>query len=98
MNVSSRMCGAITFSQTGLTIVTVSPDENLLVCGHFNGHVGKAREGFNRVNGGRGFGSHNADGIRIPDLCAAANLAITNTYLMKPDSHLITYQSSDSCT
>ena len=48
------MCGAITFSQTGLTIVTVSPDENLLVCGHFNGHVGKAPEGFNRVNGGHG--------------------------------------------
>ena len=26
---------------------------------------------------GSGFGSRNADGIRILDLCAAANLAIT---------------------
>ena len=79
--------------QTGLSVVekdsfysallsnisTVSPDEYLVVCGDFNGHVKKAPEGFSGVHGGRGFGSHNADGTRILDLCTAANLAITNT-------------------
>ena len=98
--------------QTGLSLVenesfysallsnisTVSPDEYLLVCGDFNGHVGKAPEGFNGVHGGCGFGSRNADGTRILDLCTAANLAITNTYCMKPDSHLVTYRSGNSCT
>ena len=78
-------------------ISTVSPDQYLLVCGDFNGHVEKAPEGFNGVHGGRGFGSRNADGTRILDLCTAANLAISNTYFMKPDSHLVTYHSGNSC-
>ena len=51
----------------------------LLVCGDFNGHVGKARKGFNGIHGGHGFGSRNADGTRILDLCTAENLGITNT-------------------
>ena len=50
------------------------------------------------VHGGRGFGSGNADGTRILDLCTTANLAVTNTYFMKPDSHLVTYRSGNSCT
>ena len=93
--------------QTGLSVVekdslysallsnisTVSPDEFLLVCGDFNGHVGKAPKGFNGVHGECGFGSRNADEIRILDLCA-----ITNTYFTKPDSYLITYRSGNSCT
>ena len=97
--------------QTGLSVVEkdsfynallsnisiVSPDEYLLVCGDFNGHVGKAPEGFNGVHGGHGFGSRNADGTRILDLCTAANLAISNTYSMKPDIHLVTYRSGNSC-
>ena len=65
----------------------------MLVSGDFNGHVGKALEGFNGCHGGHRFCSHNADGTKILDLCAAANLAITNLhlYLMKPDSDLVTY-------
>ena len=47
---------------------------------------------------GRGFGSRNADGIIILDLFAAAYLAITNTYFMKLDSHLVTYRFGNSCT
>ena len=31
-------------------ISTVSPDDYLLVCGDFNGHVGKALKGFNGVH------------------------------------------------
>ena len=65
----------------------------MLVCGNFNGHVGKAPKGFNGVHGECGFGSRNADEIRILDLCA-----ITNTYFTKPDSYLVTYRSGNSCT
>ena len=36
--------------------------------------------------------------IKILDLCAAANPAITNTYFMKPDAPLVTYWSGNSCT
>ena len=86
------------YSALRTNISTVSHDEYLFVCGDFNGHVGKAPEGFSGVHGGRGFGSGNADGTRILDLCTTANLAVTNTYFMKPDSHLVTYRSGNSCT
>ena len=79
-------------------ISTVSHDEYLLVCGDFNGHIGKAPEGFSGVHGGRGFGSGNADGTKILDLCTTANLPVTKAYFMKPDSHLVTYRSGHSCT
>ena len=79
-------------------ISTVSPDECLLVCSDFNGHVGKSPEGFNGVHGGRWFGSLNPDGTRIVDLCTAENLAITNTYIMKAHSYLVTKRSGNWCT
>ena len=62
----------------------------MLVCSDFNGHVRKPSSGFNWVHGGCA--------IKTIDLCAAANLAITNTYFMKPDSHLVTYRSGISST
>ena len=49
-------------------ISTVSLDECLLVCGDFNEHVGETPEGFNKIHGGCGFDSRNADRIRIFDL------------------------------
>ena len=70
-------------------ISTFSPDQYFLVFGDFNDHVGKAPEGFNGVHGGHAFGSRNADGIRILDFCAAANLAITNTYFIQSTCHLM---------
>ena len=40
--------------------------------------------------------SRKADGTRILDLCTTVNLTIT--YFIKPDSHLVTYHSGNSCT
>ena len=43
--------------------------------------------------------NHRIVSIRIlVGSCIAVNLAITNTYFMKPDSHLVTYRSGNSCT
>ena len=64
-----------------------------MLCGDFNSHVGRDTEGFDRIHGGHGFGSRNTDGVRILDFCTATNLAITNTFFVKPNSHLITYHS-----
>ena len=79
-------------------ISTVSLDEYLPVCVDLNSHVGKPPEGFNGVNSKRGFGSCNADGTIIVDLCTVGNLAKTNTYFMKQDKYLVTYRSGNSCT
>ena len=77
-----------------LTHVSAVPStEYLMLCGDFNGHVGRDTESFDRIHGGHGFGSRNTDGVRILDFCTATNLAITNTFFVKPNSHLITYHS-----
>ena len=79
-------------------ISKVPSDEFLLICGDLNGHVGKLSTGFDNIHGGHGFGNLNREGTRILDLCAAANLAVANTYFEKPVSQLITYQSGNITT
>ena len=99
--------------QTGLSVVekdqfyiallsnisTVSLDDYLLEYGMDMWDMQKKPpEGFNGVRGGRGFGLHIPDGTRIIDLCTPENLAITITYFMKPDIHLVNYRSGSSRT
>ena len=61
-------------------ISKVPSDEFLIICGDLNGHVGKLSTGFDNIHGGHGFGNLNREGTRILDLCAAANLAVANTF------------------
>ena len=49
-------------AQLGKVVSMISGDEGLIVCGDFNGHVDSASDGFERVHGGRGFGSRNMQG------------------------------------
>ena len=80
------------FYSSLLTNVSAVPStEYLMLRGDFNGHVGRDTEGFDRIHGGHG--SRNTDGVRILDFCTATNLATTNTFFVKPNSHLITYHS-----
>jgi hypothetical protein len=85
------------FYEKLLDQMAVSPaDETLLVCGDFNGHIGASSPGFDGVHGGFGYGNQNADGVRILDFCAAANLSITNSFFSKTPNKLITYRSGDN--
>ena len=70
----------------------------LIVCGDLNGHVGKTSDGFEGIHGGKGFGVRNSEGTRILELCAAADLVVTNTLFTKPDNHLVTYRSGKACS
>ena len=78
---------------TMLSKVIQVPDSETFVAGDLNGHVGRASDGFYLLHSGHGFGTRNADGTRILDMCVAADLAITNTFFCKSDSTLITYRS-----
>ena len=79
--------------------LTAVPDnEFLLVCGDFNGHVGQDSNGFDGVHGNLGYGSRNAEGIRLLDLCVALDLAITNTFFTKSQNKLIPYKSGHAST
>ena len=73
-------------------------EEMLIVCGDLNGHVGKTSDGLEGIHGGHGFGVRYPEGTRIHDLCAAADLVVTNTHFTKSDSRLVTYRSGNSCS
>ena len=40
----------------------ISKDEKVVICGDFNGHVGKDADGFEGVHGGYSFGVRNVEG------------------------------------
>ncbi|EYC31706.1 hypothetical protein Y032_0003g1194 [Ancylostoma ceylanicum] len=66
----------------------------MTVEGDSNGHVGQDRRGeFDRIHGGRGFGSRNEDGKRIIDFAEAHYLAITSAFFIKRESQKTMYTS-----
>ena len=71
----------------------INVDENLLICGDFNGHVGTGIDGFEGVHGGCGFGKRNLEGEMILEFADSLNLAVANTWFKKEDNKLITYES-----
>ena len=59
--------------------------ENIIVGGNFNGHVGKDRNGYERVHGGYGFGDRNEAGVSILDFAVAYDRIVANTFFKKRD-------------
>ena len=81
------------------TTVSALPEKDIVIpCGDWNGHVGKTAPGYEGVHGGAGYGERNADGERILDFAVANDLVIGNTFFVKRDNHLITYQSGNAKT
>ena len=66
--------------------------------GDFSGHVGQHSQGFSQHHGGYGYGIWNQERMRILDLWAATDLAVTNTFFRKRDSKLVTYNSGGWAT
>ena len=58
-----------------------------------NGHVGRARTGFEREHGGNRWGDRNAEGQEILQFAQAYDLGVVNTFSQKKMEHLITYKS-----
>ena len=50
------------------------------------------------MHGVYGYGITNLEGTKAYELCAAADLVITNTYFTKCDSQLSTYRSGNGCS
>ena len=82
----------------GNVLATIRNNEYLVVCGDFNGHVGKEVAGFEGVHGGFGFGSRNVEGEMLLEFADAWNLAVTNTWFKKDIGRLITYESGGNKT
>ena len=81
------------FIQLGAVLSAIKEDECLIVCGDMNGHVGKEVDGFDKVHGGHGFGSRNLEGEMLLEFADAMDLAVANTWFMKEEGKLVTYES-----
>ena len=81
------------------TVISELPDKEIVIpCGDWNGHVGREAAGYEGVHGGSGYGEPNADGDRVLEFAVANDFVIGNTFFVKRDSHLITYQSGNAKT
>ena len=81
------------------TVISELPDKEIVIpCGDWNGHVGREAAGYEGVHGGYGYGERNADGDRVLEFAVANDFVIGNTFFVKRDSHLITYQSGNAKT
>ncbi|XP_066980763.1 uncharacterized protein [Macrobrachium rosenbergii] len=57
------------------------------------GHVGRTREGIERVHGGWGVEERNDEEERVVDCTASSGLAIDNSWFEKKGNQYITYKS-----
>ena len=72
--------------------------EQLIVCGDWNGHIGSQSTGFEEVHGGQAIGKRNTEGERILEFAFANELVVGNTWFKKKPEHLVTYQSGNAAT
>ncbi|XP_065315022.1 craniofacial development protein 2-like [Gordionus sp. m RMFG-2023] len=75
------------------SVMEILKDDLVIIGGDLNAHVGKARDSYKRHHGGFGYGERNDEGEHVLKFTKAFDLALTNTYDKKKDSHLITYES-----
>ena len=81
------------------TVISELPDKEIVIpCRDWNGHVGREAAGYEGVHGGSGYGERNADGDRVLEFAVANDFVVGNTFFVKRDSHLITYQSGNAKT
>ena len=73
---------------------------NIIPCGDWNGHVGRAGTEYREAHGGMGYGRSEPDveGERILEYALAFDLLLGNTCFKKRNSHLITYRSGNAAT
>ncbi|GKD73213.1 craniofacial development protein 2-like protein [Tanacetum coccineum] len=68
-------------------------DERLIIGGDLNGHIGAATDGYEGVHGGFGFKDRNKEGHTILEFATAHEMVVANSFFMKNEAHLITFQS-----
>ena len=68
-------------------------DERVIVGGDINGHIGRSRDGIERIHGGWGMRDRNDEEEKIVDTAIAFDLAIVNTFFEKKVNQFVTYNS-----
>ena len=68
-------------------------DERVIVGGDLNGHIGRSRDGIERIHGGWGMRDSNDEGENIVDTAMAFDLALVNTFFEKKVNQFVVYNS-----
>ena len=71
----------------------IKSDEELVICGDFNCHVGTLADGFEGVHGSNGYGDRNVEGEMLLEFAVAMELCLVNTWFRKEESKKVTYES-----
>ena len=79
-------------------IMNTDINQEVIVGGDMNGHVGQVANGFHEAHGNFGYDTRNAEGERILELAEAMGYIVTNTLFKKRQSHLVTYESGGNKT
>ena len=79
------------FLQLQEEIDKLRQNEEVIVMGDLNGHVGQRTEGYEQVIGHHGIGQRNTEGDRILNFCNSNGMKIMNTYFQHRESHKYTW-------
>jgi len=79
-------------------VQSIPQNEDFIIGGDFNGHIGSIAEGYETVHGGLGFGERNSGGISILDFAVVCDMSIVNSYFRKREEHLVTFRSGSART
>ena len=79
-------------------IMSTGINQEVIVGGDMNGHVGQVANGFHEAHGNFGYGTRNAEGKRILEFAEAMEYVVTSTLFKKRQSHLVTYESGGNKT
>ena len=88
------------YDQLNAVVAKIPLSEVLIPGGDWNGHVGRAADGFEEVHGGYGYGVRNDEGGRLLDFAVAHDLVIGNTLpweLFFADDLVIIATSLEEC-
>ena len=67
-------------------------NQEVIVGGDMNDHVGQVANGFHEAHGSFGYGARNAEGERILEFAEAMGYVVISTLFKKRQSHLVTYE------
>ena len=73
-------------------------NQEVIVGGDMNGHVGQVANGFHEAHGNFGYGTRNAESERILEFTDAMGYVVTSTLFKKRQSNLVTYESGRNKT
>ena len=79
-------------------IMNTDINQEVIVGGDMNSHVGQVANGFHEVHGNFGYGTRNAEDERILEFAEAMGYVVTNTLFRIRQSHLVTYESGGNKT